>query len=78
MVRGIRTGFQFAFFVGQGSFTDVSGERFKEMGSSYGVGFRLLLFWVIIRADLATVEEGNVFQLFVNYPWSMFAVDNPG
>jgi hypothetical protein len=33
---------------------------------------------VVIRADYAAGDEGREFILFINYPWSMFSVDNPG
>jgi hypothetical protein len=36
-----------------------------------------VLSGVAIRADLANGSEGTEFILFINYPWSMFSVDNP-
>lgn len=76
IARGIRTGMQLAFFVEQGSVADRTGELFDHMKSSYGMGFRLVLSGVIIRADISSGTEGSEFVLFINYPWSMFSVDN--
>ena len=73
--RGIRTGLQLAFFVEQGSVAERSGKLFDTLKTSYGAGFRLVLSGVIIRADLASGSEGTEFVLFINYPWSMFSVD---
>jgi len=78
IAKGVRTGMQMSFFYEQGSVADSGGDLFKDRRSSYGVGFRLLLSGVIIRADYANGSEGSEFILFFDYPWSMFSVDNPG
>jgi outer membrane protein assembly factor BamA len=78
IARGVRTGLQLAFFAEKGGVADDPAELSKHLRSSYGMGFRVVLSGVILRADYATGEEGNVFQLFINYPWGMFSVDNPG
>ena len=76
IAKGIRTGIQLAFFAEQGSVADKTGDLFDTMKTSYGVGFRLVLTGVIIRADWSTGNEGSEFILFINYPWSMFSVDS--
>ncbi|MDH5648322.1 MAG: hypothetical protein OEY67_01595 [Gammaproteobacteria bacterium] len=77
MAKGIRTGVQLAFFAEQGSVADNTSDLFKDRRTSFGAGFRLVLSGVIIRADLASGDEGKEFVLFINYPWSVFSVDNP-
>jgi len=78
IAKGVRTGLQLALFWEQGSVADEFRDLFKTQRRSYGFGFRLLLTGVVIRADFARGNEGNEFQLFITYPWSMFSVDNPG
>ncbi len=78
MARGIRTGLQVAFFAEQGTVNDDPGQLLHNLRTSYGAGFRLVLSGVVIRADVATGDEGGIFQLFINYPWSTFSVDSPG
>lgn len=77
VARGVRTGIQIALFAEQGSVAERFADLWKGRRSSYGVGFRLVLSGVVIRADLAAGDEGSEFILFINYPWSMFSVDNP-
>jgi hypothetical protein len=76
--KGIRTGLQVALFAEQGSVADRTDDLWTERRTSYGAGFRVVLSGVVIRADLATGDEGREFVLFINYPWSMFSVDSPG
>lgn len=78
IAKGIRTGIQMAAFLEQGTVADEMVDLLRHRRTSYGVGFRLLLTGVVIRADFARGDEGNKFQLFITYPWSMFSVDNPG
>jgi len=76
-LRGLRTNLQLAFFAGTGGVADHTGDLHRDMRSSYGVGFRLLFSGVTIRLDYAIGDEGDEFQFFIDYPWSMFSVDNP-
>jgi len=76
VAKGIRTGLQLAFFAEQGSVADDVNNIFDTMKTSYGIGFRLVLTGVIIRADYSIGDEGPAFILFINYPWSMFSVDS--
>lgn len=78
IARGIRTGLQLALFAERGSVAERFNDIFNEPRTSYGVGFRVVLSGVVIRADLARGQEGGEFILFINYPWSTFSVDNPG
>ena len=75
VAKGIRTGFQLAFFAEQGSVAEHAEDLLDNLKTSYGMGFRLVLSGVIIRADIANGSEGEEFILFINYPWSMFSVD---
>ncbi|MDH4224986.1 MAG: hypothetical protein OEW12_05025 [Deltaproteobacteria bacterium] len=76
VAKGVRTGLQVAFFAEQGNVADHPGDLWGHMKESYGTGFRLVLSGVIIRADWATGNEGSQFQLFIDYPWRLYSVDN--
>lgn len=78
IMKGVRTGIQLAAFAEQGTVAEHRGDLLSHMRSSYGIGFRVLLSGVVIRADWGTGNEGDTFQLFINYPWSVFSVDNAG
>jgi hypothetical protein len=78
IAKGIRTGIQLAFFAEQGRVADELDNLWKGQSTSYGLGFRLILSGVVIRADLAWGDEGSKQVVFINYPWSVFSVDNPG
>ena len=78
IAKGIRTGIQLAAFYESGTVSDKSSELFSNHRHSYGVGLRLVLEGLIIRADYGRGNEGNEFQLFLDYPWSLYSVDNPG
>ncbi len=78
IAKGVRTGLQVAFFAEQGTVFDEWHDWGRVMKTSYGTGFRVVLSGVIIRADFSQGNEGSQFLLFINYPWSMFSVDNPG
>ncbi|MBI4829366.1 MAG: BamA/TamA family outer membrane protein [Nitrospinae bacterium] len=75
--RGLRTNIQLAFFAETGSVADDVGDLTKTLRSSYGAGLRVLFSGVTIRLDWATGDEGDEVQLFLDYPWSMFSIDNP-
>jgi len=77
VARGVRTGIQLALFAEQGSVAERFSDLWKERRISYGAGFRVVLSGVVIRADVAYGNEGGEFILFINYPWSMFSVDDP-
>jgi len=74
--KGIRTGLQLAFFAEQGTVADETSQLFKNLRSSVGMGMRLVLTGVVIRADWAHGNEGSEFTVFIDYPWSMFSVDS--
>ncbi len=78
IAKGVRTGIQLAFFAEQGTVFDTWHDWWKTRKTSYGTGFRIVLSGIVIRADFAQGDEGSQFLLFINYPWSMFSVDNPG
>jgi len=77
IAKGIRTGLQLVVFAEAGTVSERSDDLFAVVRHSIGVGFRAVLSGVIIRADIANGNEGTEFVLFINYPWSMFSVDNP-
>ncbi|MDH5751980.1 MAG: hypothetical protein OEZ59_06140 [Deltaproteobacteria bacterium] len=78
LARGIRTGFQLSVFTERGTVNDNTGKLWENMRTSSGVGFRMRLSGVIIRLDIARGDEGQATVFFINYPWGMFSVDNPG
>jgi len=75
--KGVRTGLQLAAFYESGTVNDDSSTLFTNHRHSYGLGFRVVLEGLIIRADYGKGNEGNTFQLFLDYPWSLYSVDNP-
>ena len=77
IAKGIRTGLQLAFFAEQGTVYDQESQRWEHLKASYGLGFRIVLSGIVIRADAAQGSEGGNFILFITYPWSMFSVDHP-
>ena len=78
IAKGVRTGVQLAFFAERGTVFDSWADQWKNMKTSYGTGLRIVLSGVIIRVDASRGDEGSSFLIFINYPWSMFSVDNPG
>ncbi len=78
IAKGVRTGIQVAFFAERGSVAEDVKKLLEKQKSSYGVGFRVVMSGIVLRADYATGDEGNMFQMFISYPWSMFSVDSPG
>lgn len=76
IAKGIRTGLQLAFFAEQGSVAESAGDLFDTVKTSFGVGFRIVLTGVIIRADLSSGSEGEEFLLFIDYPWSLLSIDS--
>jgi Omp85 superfamily domain len=78
ILRGVRTNIQAAFFAETGSVADHKQDLYDKMRSSYGVGLRVVFSGAVLRLDLAHGGEGSESQLFLNYAWSMFSIDNPG
>lgn len=78
IAKGIRTGVQLSAFIDGGTVSDTTEDLFKDHKYSYGVGMRMVLEGLVIRADIANGDEGSEFILFLGYPWNMFSVDNPG
>lgn len=77
ILRGIRTNIQTAFFAEAGSVADRRNELSDKLKYSYGVGLRVVFSGAVLRLDLAHGSEGLETQLFLNYAWSMFSLDNP-
>lgn len=77
IAKGVRTGIQLAVFAERGAVAESAADLFNHQKSSYGVGFRVVMSGIVLRADYATGDEGDQFQLFISYPWSMFSVDSP-
>jgi len=76
VAKGTRTGLQIAFFAEQGSVAESSGDLFDTIKTSYGVGFRVVLTGVILRADYSNGSEGGEFLIFLDYPWSLLSIDS--
>lgn len=77
ILRGIRTGIQTAFFAEAGSVADHRNELWDKLEYSYGAGLRVVFSGAVLRLDFAHGSEGLEAQLFLNYAWSMFSLDNP-
>lgn len=78
ILRGVRTNIQAAFFAEAGSVADHKQDLYDTMRYSYGVGLRVVFSGAVLRLDFAHGGEGSESQLFLNYSWSMFSIDNPG
>jgi len=76
IMKGVRTGFQIAFFAGNGSVADDTNQLSENMKSIYGAGFRVIFDGVTVRLDYATGDEGSEVIVFIDYPWSLNALDN--
>ncbi len=75
LIKGVRNNFQLALFYERGTVWDGNGNE-RLWRHSYGVGFRLIFEGVTLRADWAKGEEGGQSQIFIDYPWGLFAIDN--
>lgn len=71
IIKGIRTGMQLAFFAEQGSVADRTSELFDTLKTSYGMGFRVVLSGVILRADYSNGSEGWAGTVYLDYPWTL-------
>ncbi len=78
VLRGHRTNMQLSFFAEAGSVAETSSGLTDKFKYSYGMGFRMLFEGTTLRADIAHGDEGTEIILFIDYPFSMFSVDNPG
>jgi len=76
VAKGTRTGLQLAFFAEQGSVAERTADLFDTIKTSYGVGFRVVLSGVILRADYSNGSEGDEFLIFLDYPWSLLSIDS--
>ena len=66
--KGVFQAFQLAFFYEMGQVSPKNDENlYKDFKSSSGVGLRIVFSSVVLRADIATGEEGSERTVFVNY-----------
>ena len=65
--RGLFKAMQFAIFWDSGSVSPDG--NFKKFKDSFGVGYRIVLGGVILRADYATGAEGEQFTAFFGHPF---------
>lgn len=77
ILRGIRTNIQVAFFLEAGSVADERKDLHHKMMYTYGAGMRMVFSGAVIRLDVGYGSEGAQLQFFLDYPWSLFSVDNP-
>lgn len=76
-LKGVRTNIQLAFFAETGTVVEKKNEYFNSKWMhSYGAGFRLCFSGVILRFDGALGNEGGQFQMFLDYPWNLYAIDS--
>lgn len=77
IMKGIRTGFQLAFFAETGAVADKKEDiRFNK--NSYGIGGRIIFKGgTVFRFDLANGSNHDTKStIFIDYPWSLNPVDN--
>lgn len=68
--KGIFTGVQLAVFGELGQVgRKADSTLWENMKSSYGLGVRVLLNTVIVRADFAYGAEGQETTVFIGYPF---------
>ena len=73
IAKDIRTGIQLAFFYETATVADTKDELGKTWRDSYGVGVRMVTAsGLVIRADVATGDEGEEVSVIVGYPWEGF------
>lgn len=76
LLKGVRTNIQFALFAETGTVVEEEKDYLKnDFKHSYGAGFRLCFSGVILRFDGATGNEGFQMQMFLDYPWNLYAID---
>lgn len=76
ILKGVRTNIQLALFAETGTVVEQEKDYLKsDLKHSYGAGFRLCFSGVILRFDGATGNEGFQMQMFLDYPWNLYAID---
>ena len=76
LMKGVRTGLQFAAFGGTGAVADDTNDL-KYNLHSYGLGARIVFKGgTVLRADWANGNEGSRTIVFVDYPWGLSPLDN--
>lgn len=73
IAKDIRTSIQMAAFYEIGAAADRSSKLYDETRSNYGIGARMVTEGgFIIRADVATGDEGPGVTIIIGYPWESF------
>ncbi len=77
IMKGIRTGFQLAFFAETGTVADKK-EEINFNKNSFGIGGRIIFKGgTVFRFDLANGSNRETKStIFIDYPWSLNPVDN--
>lgn len=73
IAKDIRTGIQLAFFYETATVADEKDKLGDVWRDSYGLGVRMVTAsGLVIRADVATGDEGEEVSVIVGYPWEGF------
>lgn len=73
IAKDIRTGIQLALFYETATVADEKDDLGKIWRDSYGLGVRMVTAsGLVIRADVATGDEGEEISVIVGYPWEGF------
>lgn len=77
ILKGVRTNIQLAFFAETGTVVERANNYFKNNWKhSYGAGVRLCFSGVVLRFDGGIGNEGFQAQMFLDYPWNLYAIDS--
>lgn len=73
LAKDVRTGIQLAFFYETASVADVKDQLGDIWRDSYGMGIRIVTAsGGVLRADVATGDEGTGTAILFEYPWESF------
>ncbi|MDH3382420.1 MAG: hypothetical protein OEL54_06915, partial [Flavobacteriaceae bacterium] len=67
-IGGLKTIFQVAFFMEQGTVANDPKDLYQNFKPSYGVGFRAIVSGLVYRFDISNGNEGITTTLFFDYP----------
>lgn len=73
LAKDVRTGIQLAFFYETAGVADLKDQLGDTWRDSYGIGIRIVTAsGGVLRADIATGDEGENTAIFFEYPWESF------
>lgn len=76
-LRGYRNNIQLAAFAEVGTVSENFYDSFSsDFKHSYGVGARMIFSGVTLRLDFARGNEGSEVQMFLDYSWNLYSIEN--